>query len=99
MRCLLQKDTVWAIKFANIDGHFLSYGEQFETTRGKQEQITSFCAENIEFMIEIYDEDWSGDTETINIRGSGKIVGSSERAFELEAGLVMRLMSGSSQCQ
>lgn len=47
----------------------------------------------MEFMTEMYDDDWSGDTEMINIRGSGRVAGSSGRVFELPATLVTRLMS------
>ena len=41
----------------------------------------------------MYDDDWSGDTEMISMRGSGKTVGSSERAFVADDGLVTRFMS------
>lgn len=33
----------------------------------------SFCAEKMEFMTGIYEEDWSGDTDRINIRGSSDV--------------------------
>ena len=42
----------------------------------------------------IYDDDWSGDTETMRIRGSGRAAGSSDLLFlEEDAELVTRLIS------
>lgn len=47
----------------------------------------------------MYDDDWSGDTEIINMRGSGKMVTSSERALVLVVGLVTRLISEKSELE
>ena len=47
----------------------------------------------MEFMIEMYEDDWSGETDIISIRGSGRAATSSERALVLDDGFVTRLMS------
>ena len=39
--------------------------------------LTIFCAENIEFMIGMYDAERSGETDKMRMRGSGKLSGSS----------------------
>ena len=64
------------------------------TFRSKTVARTSFCAENIEFMMGIYDGDWSGDTEITRIRGSGRPEGSSDlSALGDVPGFVTRLIS------
>lgn len=47
----------------------------------------------MEFIIGMYDDDWSGDTDIMRIRGSGKSAGSSERVFNKDEGLVTLLIS------
>lgn len=54
---------------------------------------TSFWAENIEFMMGMYDEDWSGETDRMRIRGSGRITDSSVPVFEAVEEFVVRLTS------
>ena len=49
----------------------------------------------MEFMIGMYADGWSGETEIIKIRGSGRVAASSERPLVVvDAGtLVVRLIS------
>lgn len=51
----------------------------------------SFCAEKMAFMIGMYDDDKSGETERMRMRGSGTLVEPSATLVEME-GSVMRLM-------
>lgn len=54
---------------------------------------TSFCAEKIAFIIGMYEEDKSGETERIKMRGSWMTDGSSATPAVVDEGWVMRLMS------
>lgn len=56
--------------------------------------LTSFCAENIEFMRGIYELETSGDTDKISIRGSRGIMEGVSVFEDIVAGLTSRLISG-----
>lgn len=53
----------------------------------------SFCAEKMAFIIGMYEEDKSGETDRIKMRGSWRIAGSSTILVVDGEGWVMRLMS------
>ena len=54
---------------------------------------TSFCAEKMEFMMGMYEEERSGETERMRMRGEAWVAGSSG-AVAPAGTCVMRLMSG-----
>ncbi len=74
MCCLLQEHVLRSEDLADVYCDFLriAYGQRRCRCRvhRNQKTLTSFCAENMEFIIGIYVEDWSGETESTRIRGS-----------------------------
>ena len=81
---LLQEDSVGPEDFAYVNHNFLASDMSARKLMKLSEIVlTIFCAENIEFMIGMYDAERSGETDKMRMRGSGKLSGSSGLAPDL----------------